>query len=158
MSAAWLHSVLTGGGALGGLEAQLARHCCNPVGVGPERAPAADLTQLIECVETTRYCLLKMCPQNHISVSRSDLFFSLYCTIFYSFIMNCLMLHFERPQCRHGGSMKRGGACRRGRPEETVYWRRRAQHRRARVNSHVHELEIRSELPDVIPFLYDYSL
>jgi hypothetical protein len=56
------------------------------------------------------------------------------------------------------GSMKRGGACRRGRSEETVNWRRRAQLRRARVSSHVRELELRSELPNVIPFLYDYSL
>jgi hypothetical protein len=54
--------------------------------------------------------------------------------------------------------MERGGACRRGRPEETVNWRRPAQLRGARVSSHVRELEIRSELPNIISFLYDYSL
>jgi hypothetical protein len=53
------------------------------------------------------------------------------------------IVYCEHPQCRRRGSMKRGGACRRGRLRETVNWRQRAQLRRASVSSHVRELEIR---------------
>jgi hypothetical protein len=40
-------------------------------------------------------------------------------------------------------SVKRGDASRRGGIQETVNWKRQARCRRARVSSHVRELEIR---------------